>query len=279
MKMALALGSPSTMPSTMALASDAPWRRMPPPLAAGCQGGESLSCENYEDQYERAYEDTHEFDGKDDYEHTCMHNYKNDYETRTRTTTKTNVSMTSRTTTSPPTIASWSATGLGFYKEANTTTSTNTSTSARWTMRTTEGTATRLHASVQETLRQTQDLSIGPVVAAGLLTNSSKSLLRYTAHHHFLTAPHFLTFTVSNLLTVQARTHGHVCRCIHTDICNLRGSVLGHFLHELFQEAHQVLRNIPWPEPASRLRPRSGSNAMIVVFQDAFLRVDAVQGN
>ena len=137
----------------------------------------------------------------------------------------------------------------------------------------------RLHASVQETLRQTQDLSIGPVVAAGLLTNSSKSLLRYTAHHHFLTAPHFLTFTVSNLLTVQARTHGHVCRCIHTDICNLRGSVLGHFLHELFQEAHQVLRNIPWPEPASRLRPRSGSNAMIVVFQDAFLRVDAVQGN
>ena len=116
MKMASALGSPSTMPSTMALASDAPWRRMPPPLAAGCQGGEILSCENYEDQYEHAYEDTHEIDGKDVYEHTCIHNYKNDYQTRTRTNTKTNVNMTSRTTTSPPTIASWSPTGLVFTR-------------------------------------------------------------------------------------------------------------------------------------------------------------------
>ena len=116
MKIALALWSPSTMPSTMALASDASWHRVQPPLAADCQGGASLSCENYEDQYERAYEDTHEFDGKDDYEHTCIHNCKNEYETRTTTTTKTNISMTSRTTTSPPTIASWSATGLVFTR-------------------------------------------------------------------------------------------------------------------------------------------------------------------
>ena len=117
MKMALALGSPSTMSSTMALASGAPWRRVPPPLAAGSQGGESLSyAKNYKDQYEHAYEDTHEIDGNDDYEQTCINNYKNEFETRTRTTTKTNVSMMSRTTTSPPTIASWSATGLVFTR-------------------------------------------------------------------------------------------------------------------------------------------------------------------
>ena len=74
MTMALALASPSTMRSTMALALDAPWRRVPPPLAASCQGGESLSCDNYEDQYEHEYEDKHEIDGEDDYEQACKDN-------------------------------------------------------------------------------------------------------------------------------------------------------------------------------------------------------------